>query len=229
MCTECIKTCPYDNATFRWRGFAEETALRSPGEAWLAMVMLVLGTLYCLVHLGPWPLLRDAANIADRRAGGLFLGFAAVLWLTALVGLPAVMLVASYAGKRLAGTAQSSWAVLTALSGALVPLGKMVWIAFAIPLVMVNLSFVKQSLSDPFGWGWDLLGTANSPWHQVWPRAIPWIQVLIVLMGLYYSLRNAWRIWLGLARLPRPALAGTLPMAALLMLYCGGMVWFFAG
>jgi len=228
MCTECIKTCPYDNVTLRWRRFAEETSLRSPGEAWLAMVMLVLGTVYCLVHLGPWPLLRDCANIADREPGGLFLGFAAVLWLTALVGLPAVMLAAASAGKRLAGTPQSSWAVLTALSGALVPLGKMVWIAFAVPLVMVNLSFVRQSFSDPFGWGWDLLGAANSPWHQVWPRAIPWIQVLIMLMGLHYSLRNAWRIWLGLARLPRPALAGTLPTAALLMLYCGSMVWFFA-
>ncbi len=228
MCTECLKTCPYDNVTLRWRAFAEETALRSVGEAWLAMAMLVLGTTYCLVHLGHWPFLRDCVNILDKKNWGLFTAFAAALWLAALVGLPAVMLAIAYAGKRLARAPQRTWTVLRACSGSLVPIGLTVWIAFVVPMFMVNVSFVRQSLSDPFGWGWDFLGTASTPWHQLWPRAIPWIQVVAVLIGLFYSLRNAWRIWLDLTRQPRAALAGMFPMSLFLMLYCGWLVWFLA-
>jgi len=46
VCTECIKSCAYDNVTLRWRPFAQETAVRTFSEAWLAMAMLVLGIAY---------------------------------------------------------------------------------------------------------------------------------------------------------------------------------------
>lgn len=228
LCAECFKTCPYDNVTLRWRGFAEETGLRSLGEAWLAMTMLVLGTAYCLVHLGHWPFLRDCVNVLDKGNWDLFGLFAAVLWLIALVGLPGLMIAASAAGKRWSRTERSLSEILTAASGSLVPMGLLVWIAFVLPMLLVNVSFVRQALSDPFGWGWDFLGTSNTPWHQVWPRALPWMQVGAVLVGLSYSLRNAWRIWLGLAGAPRAALAGMTPLGACLVAYSGCLVWFFA-
>ena len=93
---------------------------------------------------------------------------------------------------------------------------------------MVNVTFVVQSLSDPFGWGWDFLGTANTPWHQLWPAAIPWIQVACVLVGMHYGLRNTWRIWLGLVGEPRRALQGMTPLAAMLTALSGWLIWFFA-
>ena len=117
---------------------------------------------------------------------------------------------------------------MKALTGALLPLGLAIWIAFVVPMFMVNVSFVRQSVSDPFGWGWDFFGTANTPWRQLFPRAIPWIQVAIILLGFYYSLRNAWRIWDRLAKDPRRALRGVIPLAFLLIAVSGSLVWFFA-
>ncbi len=262
LCTECIKTCPYDNVALRWRPFAQETRIRTAGEAWLAMTMLVLGAAYCVVHLGHWPALRDYVNILDKGNWHLFGIYAAVLWTAALLGLPAVTLLLAAAGKWLAkerpenkpGTVpilaqrtwdppppgcgsyssagpkapQSVWSLTTASAGPLVPIGLLLWIAFVVPMLMVNVTFVLQSLSDPFGWGWDFLGTANTPWRQLWPRAIPWIQVGCVLIGLHYSLRNTWRIWLERVGDPRLALRGMLPMAAMLVSLSGWFVWFFA-
>ncbi|MHC4401287.1 MAG: 4Fe-4S binding protein [Planctomycetota bacterium] len=228
LCTECIKTCPYDNVTLRWRPFAHETAIRTAGEAWMAMTMLVLAVGYCIVHLGHWPALRDYVNILDKANWHLFAVYAAVVWATALVGLPGLMLLSAAAGKRLGRVRRKTWDLMTASSGALIPMGLTVWIAFVVPLVMVNASFVLQSISDPPGLGWDLLGTANTPWHQVWPQAIPWIQVACVLIGLHYALRNTWRIWSGLADDPRSALRGMLPVAALLLTLSGWLVSFFA-
>jgi hypothetical protein len=247
LCTECFRTCPYDNVTLRWRPFAAEIGIRSAGEAWLAMGMLVLAAAYSVTHLGYWPFLRDCVNVMDKGNWGLFGLYAAVLWAVALVGLPLVMLAAAALGTRLAAPSLgvgaknngatrpgsdrdsiSPWQAMLASTGALVPMGLLAWIAFVVPMLMVNVSFVRQSLSDPFGWGWDLLGAANTPWHQLWPSAIPWIQVGCILLGLGYSLRNAWRIWLGLTADPRAALRGLLPLALLLVALAGALVWFYA-
>ncbi|MFH1923073.1 MAG: hypothetical protein ABIP48_24690 [Planctomycetota bacterium] len=228
LCTECVKTCPFDNVTLRWRPFGHETRIRTPSEAWLAMGMLVLAVAYCVMHLGPWPALRDCVNVLDKGNWGLFGLYAAVLWTTALAGLPALMLLAAAVGKRLSRAPQPTWALMTASTGALVPVGLTAWIAFVAPMLMVNATFVLQSFSDPFGWGWDFLGTSSMPWRQLWPRAIPWIQVGCILTGLSYGLRSAWRIWLGFARGPRAALGGMLPLAMLLVALSGWFVWFFA-
>jgi hypothetical protein len=75
----------------------------------------------------------------------------------------------------------------------------MLWIAFVIPMLFVNVTFIIQSVSDPFGWGWDFLGTANTPWHQFLPQYIPWFQSLFVLTGLYLSLRNIRRTFMNFA------------------------------
>jgi hypothetical protein len=95
-------------------------------------------------------------------------------------------------------------------------------------MLLVNVSFVGQALSDPFGWNWDLLGTAGTPWRQFWPSAIPWIQVACVLTGLGYGLRSAWRIWLGITGRPLTALFGMMPLSTFLTAFSGYFVWFFA-
>ena len=228
LCAECFKTCPFDNVTLRWRPFSHETRIRSAGHAWLAVAMLVLAIAYCVTHLGPWPALRDCVNILDKGNWALFGVFAAVLWTAALAGLPVVMLLLAWTGKRFAPTRKSTGSLMMASTGALVPIGLMVWVSFVVPMLMVNLTFLLQSLSDPFGWGWDLLGTSGMPWHQLWPGAIPWIQVVCVLIGLHYGLRSAWRIWLGMVRKPWTALRGMVPLATFLLGLSGWFVWFFA-
>ncbi len=227
LCTECLKTCPFGNVALRWRPFGHETTIRSAGEAWLAMGMLVMAVAYCLMHLGPWPVLRDYVNILDKGNWGLFFRYAAALWTAALIGLPAVMLLSAWMGKRLAGLQRSAWSLMTASTGALVPVGLMVWIAFVVPMLMVNATFVVQSLSDPFGWGWDFFGTAGTPWRQLWPRSIPWLQAACVLIGLAYGLRAAWRIWLQQTERPRAALRGMAPLAGLLVGLAVWLLWFF--
>ena len=228
MCLECIRSCPYENVTLKWRPFAQETAVHSAGQAWLAMGMLVLGATYSLIHLGHWPLLRDCVNLLDKQNWGLFLAYAGVLWFTVLVGLPGLMLLLAFMGRQLGQVGNSAWSLMVASTGALVPMGLMLWIAFAIPMLMVNVSFVQQSISDPFGWNWDLFGTAGMAWRQVWPSAIPWLQVGCLLAGLAYGLHAGWRVWLGATGEPRTALSGVLPLSAFLVAFTGYFIWFFA-
>jgi len=227
LCTECLKSCVYDNVALRWRPFGGELGIRNAGEAWLAMSMFVLGIVYCVVHLGHWPEMRDWVNILDKGNWDLFGIYAAVVWVLAVVVFPVLMAAVAWMGKVAAGAAQSTWELLLASTAALVPAGLGVWIAFVVPMLFVNVSFVGQAASDPFGWGWNLFGRAGTPWHQLWPESIPWIQAICVLGGTAYSLRNAWRIWLGALQLPRLALRGMMPFGCLLLAVSGWLLWFF--
>jgi len=228
LCTECVKSCAYDNVTLRWRPFAHETTMQTMGEAFQVMAMLTLALAYCVVHLGHWSWIRDYVNILDKGNWDLFAIYAAVLCGAALGGVPAVMCVVSVLGKWFAKLRIRSSRVLVASTGALVPMGLLLWAAFVLPILLVNVSFVLQSMSDPFGWGWDFFGTRSTPWHQLWPRAIPWMQVACVLLGLTYSLRNGWRIWFSLTEVPRRAFVGMLPLSALLLVFSTWLCCFFA-
>ncbi len=76
----------------------------------------------------------------------------------------------------------------------LVPMGLLAWIAFSVPLLMVNGSYIISVASDPLGWGMDLFGTAEFPWSPLWPEWVPYIQVPVLLAGLYYGLRGLHKV-----------------------------------
>ena len=107
-----------------------------------------------------------------------------------LRNLPGLLYLLAALGNKLAGNNAGTMNIFKCYSGSLLPMGLLLWVAFVIPMLFANFTFIEQSLSDPFGWGWDFFGTANTPWHQFLPRYIPWFQALLVLAGLHYCLRN---------------------------------------
>jgi hypothetical protein len=103
------------------------------------------------------------------------------------------------------------------------------WIAFALATVLSMMTFLLQSLSDPFNWGWNLLGMAGSRWHIIWSPAIPWLQVACVLIGAAYSIQTLYYCWLDDASQKRRAIMGSLPLGSFLWIAAAGMICFFAG
>ena len=99
----------------------------------------------------------------------------------------------------------------------LVPMGLLAWIAFSVPLLLVNGSYIIAVISDPLGWGTNLFGTAEFPWRPLWPEWVPFIQVPILLAGFYYGVRGLHKV--GTELFPdRDQLRRTLiPPAALLL------------
>jgi hypothetical protein len=112
------------------------------------------------------------------------------MWTSVLIIIPGIIYFLSRLGLMLAGIKVGAKDLFLEYAGSLLPFAMMNWIAFVIPMLFVNVTFIKQSISDPFGWGWDFFGTANTPWHQFLPQFVPWFQAFAVLIGLYLSLRN---------------------------------------
>jgi hypothetical protein len=217
LCMECVKTCPYDNMTLNLRSFCSDTKLKGYDEAWKAFIMLTLALAYSVIYQGPWGFLKDWANVAESKELLGFLLYAAVLWGGALVVIPGVYALAVWAGRLLAGATEvSAKKAFLGLVYPLVPLGLMVWVAFSLPLVMVNGSYILMVSSDPFGWGWDLFGTAHMAWTPLAPHWTPYFQVPLLLVGLAYALTTGWSQARRVFGKRRTALRAFSPVAVLL-------------
>jgi len=141
--------------------------------------------------------------------------------------VPAIIYLVTLAGTRWSDVKVKPATAFLSNSGSLLPMGLFMWMAFVVPMLFVNFTFLLQSLSDPFGWGWDFFGTANTPWHQVLPGAIPWIQAFLMLTGAGLSLRNLRRNWTDSGMEGGKLLRASLPMGLFQVVVTVLMLFFF--
>ncbi len=199
LCMECVKSCPHDNISLYARPFCGDTKMKGLDEAWKAFIMLALAMVYSLTLLGPWGTVKDWANVAEVRNWKGFGIYAGVLWFTALILIPTVWYLASRLGKLLSGTdTVSTKNIFVRYSFMLVPLGLLAWIAFSFPLIMINGSYIISIISDPLGWGWDLVGTAHVPWTPILSQYTAHVQIPLLLLGLYFAIKRGYDISLTL-------------------------------
>lgn len=148
----------------------------------------------------------------------------------ALRFLPGVYYLAVQGGRRLVkSTEVPAKENFLGLVYPLVPLGLMIWVAFSIPLLMVNGSYIMMTLSDPFGWGWDLFGTAHIAWTPVLPHWTPFIQVFLLLIGLYYALKTGYGSATKLFGSGTSAVKAFAPVALLLSGFVACFLWLYVG
>jgi polyferredoxin len=227
LCLECLRSCKYNNVSLYSRPFASELGTRNMGQAWLSIAIFTLAVVYSILYEGHWPVVRDYVNILDKGNWDLFGVYAIIVWVLALAIMPGLVYLFSFTGAKISKAETATKQVFLALSGSMLPLGLMLWIAFVIPMLFVNVSFILQSLSDPFGWGWDFLGTANTPWHQLFPKYIPIFQSIIILTGIFLSLRNLRNSFQTLKLKSTQLLKLILPMAIFMIALAAIMLFFF--
>lgn len=227
-CMECLRTCPHDNIALNLRSFGADLSVQSGrrlDEAYKAFIMLGSAIVYAAVLLGPWGSLKSAAYAVGSwpwLAYALaFLGFVVGL-------LPGLFLLAVVLGRRISKARQPLRRQFIAYSYSLIPLGLAAWIAFSLSFVLTNFSYLWPALSDPLGWGWNLLGTAGVAWSPYLSGAVPTLQALVLLVGLGWASLIARRI--AAEALPQDqALRQALPVAAYCLLVTAGLLVLLVG
>ncbi len=229
MCFECFRCCSHNNMGVFLRPFGTDLLVESHrglDESWKAFIMLGAAAVYSATMMGPWGLLKDWANLRSLGGWAVFAGGLAALL---LVGLPALHGAFAWASWRLGGRTAPLRRVFTNFSYHLVPLGLLAWIGFSFAILLPNGSYVVRILSDPFGWGWNLFGTAHVPWTPVLTAWLPALQTASLLFGFVYSLDIAWK----LARQTFPsspaAARAVIPQIVLLAGLTGAFLWLFVG
>jgi polyferredoxin/heme/copper-type cytochrome/quinol oxidase subunit 2 len=192
LCTECIKSCPKDNVGVFIRPFGSDRKLRGYDEMYNVIIMLVVAIVFSITMSGPWGVIKDAANVTESGQLGPFLIYVALIWILALGVFPGIFIMAAKAARRFSGSQESDRKIILRLAYILIPIGIFAWIAFSLPMLMVNYGYILNVLSDPLGLGWDILGTAAFPFQPLYPQSIPIIQGIILLLGLYFGLSRGY-------------------------------------
>ena len=192
LCLECLRTCPKENVAVNVRAPGTDLLVAHGwrlDEAYKAFIMLACAGIYPLVLLGPWGWLKEWANLAWLPGFGLY---AAAFLALNLVGVPGVHLGLAVATRCAAGLGEVPLRRLfVALAYPLVPLGLAAWVAFTLSFVFANLSYALPVLSDPFGWGWNLLGTRDLPWRPWLMNWVPGLQAVVLIAGLMGAIATA--------------------------------------
>jgi polyferredoxin/plastocyanin len=192
LCTECIKSCPKDNVGIFIRPFGSDRVLKGYDEMFNVIIMLVVAIAFSITMGGPWSVIKDAANVTESREIVPFLIYLASLWGSALLLFPGFFALVARLANRMAGNRVSNRTMTLRLAYILVPIGIFAWIAFSLPMLMVNYSYILNVLSDPLGLGWNLFGTAHYAYKPFFPEWIPLIQGIILLAGLYFGISRGY-------------------------------------
>jgi ferredoxin len=193
-CMECLRTCPHDNIALNLRSFGTDLSVeryRKLDEAYKAFIMLGAAAVYSAVLLGPWGTLKLAAYSVGTLP---WLAYAASFLALILLALPGLFWLTVWSGKRFSGSALPTKILFIAQSYALVPLGLAAWVAFSLSFVFANFSYVPPALSDPFGWGWNLLGTSGMGWTPWLTDLTPTLQVGVLLGGFIWAATTSRKI-----------------------------------
>lgn len=231
VCMECLRSCPRDNIAINLRPFGTDLVNKTGqaskssrlDEAFLALVMLGSVLAFSAVFVGPWGSLKSAAYAIGSSTWLLYgMGF---LTLNLLL-MPGFFALAIWAGQRWSGSKTQLKRAIAGQSPVLLPLGLFAWIAFTISFAFPKMNYVLSVLSDPLGWGWNLLGTANTTWSPEVSGFSPILQVTLLLIGLYWSTSVAHR----LAKTDNQAtIQKSLPVMAFCMAFSLAMLWLLIG
>ena len=160
------------------------------------------------------PHLSDLATFAFNLAG-----LVAVVLFVALAFLTAVK-----AAQRLS---RSEQALAGQFAASLVPIALAYVVAHYFSLLVLQGQQVVPLASDPFGYGWNLFGTASfrADLGLLPPNVVWYVQVGALVVGHVVGLVLAHDRAVALFRSPRLAVATQYPMLMLMVLYTVGGMW----
>ena len=221
LCMECLRVCPTDNIAVNLRPWGSDLGSKTKhnlDEAFLGLVMLASALVDSAIFLGPWGQLKSAAYAIGSLPWLLFAG---VFIVVALGILPGLYIAAVWASMRLGAIKTTLRQSLAQFSQFLVPLGMMAWIAFTISFAFAKFSYVLPVISDPLGWGWNLIGMSGTSWVGQSTSFSLLLQVVLLAVGLFWASRVARRI--------TESVKQALPLIAFSIIFSLSMLWLLIG
>jgi len=194
QCMECVQACPEDNLALNLRPWgADLIGQHRPrtDEAYLALLMLSITGFHGLTMTPNWA--RLTGWLSRSLSLGNLLAFS--LGMTLLMLLP-ILVYAALIGLSytLGNSARSSGPrsyheYFVRYAYALLPIALFYHLAHNLEHLLMEGPKVVALLSDPFGWNWNVFGTANWRIPPLVSLDVLWIiQVGLVLIGHVYSL-----------------------------------------
>jgi YHS domain-containing protein len=217
QCMECVQACPHDNLALNVRPWGSDLVTQGrprADEAYLALLMLAITGFHGVTMTPVWQQLIDAIRgMADvGRVVGFSVGMT-MLMLGPIGVYAALVFVSKTLGKGASLQPLTYRDYFIQYAYALLPIALFYHIAHNMEHLLMEGPKVLAMVSDPFGWGWNMFGTANWSIPPLISLEKLWIvQVVLVLIGHVYSLWVAQRTSLRLFGSSKAAFRSQLPM-----------------
>ncbi len=230
MCAECFRSCPHDNVAFNLRPFAADlTTAPKPrkDEAYLALVLFALTVFHGLTMTPLWKtfLQTSRSEFGLNQMGAFSLGMAGALVIPGALYAVFVRLSRFLSGDA-AVTARQ---LFIQYAYGLVPIALFYHIAHNVEHFFMESQKLVALISDPFGYGWDLFGTAAlRPEALLSLETIWYFQVALVIIGHVFGIAISHRLAYRLFKNRAAALRSQVPMIALMVLFSVLSLWLIA-
>ncbi len=230
MCTECVRACPHDNVAINVRPFASDLLQKTRfrwDESILAIVLLSLTSFHGLTMTPQWTQFNHWLR-AETSLGPM----------PVFTGLMTLMLIAPILLFWLAAHLASSFTHDISVAPA------KIFKAFAYSLVPVALFYhlahncmhffhegqnLLPLMSDPFGWGWNLFGTAGVAYGPLLSLGSIWyLQIICIVIGHVFGVLVADRMARTLYPDSEKAHRCLVPLLATMVLYSSFSIWLIA-
>jgi hypothetical protein len=227
LCLQCVKTCPHANVAWNLRPFGAdllESIRPRKDEAYLVLIMLSMSAFHGLTMTPSWNRIVQAIDAATGVGwlAAFSAGMAAVLLfpLAVYYGICVLMTWGARDRRHDAGT------LFVRFSYSLLPIALFYHLAHNLQHVLFESTKLVRVSSDPFGWGWDVFGTAHMSVSSILPVEVGWtVQVALILVGHVYAIMIAHRTAHALYSDPRAAMASQIPLLAAMLLFSFQSLW----
>lgn len=230
MCTECVRSCPHDNMTVGLRPLGEDlggTKKFRMDEAIFAVVLLALTSFHGLTMTPQWIEFTNssAANL-NVSTNSVFTGL-----MVFMMAWPLLLfwLAASVARKMSGVPSVSTGKVFKTFGYSVLPIALFYHLAHNGMHFFMEAQHIVPVLSDPFGWGWDLFGTAGKTYPPLLTlRTIWWMQLILIVIGHVYSVVVSDRIARAVYKDQAAGRRAMIPLLVTMILYSCFSIWLIA-
>ncbi|MCP5107194.1 MAG: 4Fe-4S binding protein [bacterium] len=230
MCAECFRSCPHDNVAFNVRSFGKDllaTATFRKDESYLCITLFALTAFHGLTMTPVWKtLVRDIqASLGIGEIPAFSIGMAGCLLLPFVLYSIFVWLSRFIAGER----GQSFPGLFIKFAYGLLPIALFYHIAHNVEHFFMEGQKMVVLVSDPFGYGWDLFGTANMQVTSILSLQTIWyIQVVMIIIGHVFGIiithKHSYQIFDSRGA----AVKSQIPMIALMIMFSVLSLWLVA-
>ncbi len=231
QCGECLQACPEDNLTVNLRPWGADLVSdhrTRTDEAYLALLMLSITGFHGLTMTRNWATITQwlGSSLSLGHLLAFSLGMAGLM--LAPIAVYAVLVGVSYrlGVSRLTTLQLSYHDYFVRYAYALLPIALFYHLAHNMEHLLMEGPKVVALISDPFGWNWNLLGTAHWSTPPLVSLDVLWVlQIGLVLVGHVYSLWVAQKTSLRLFGDSRSAFRSQLPMLAGMIAFSIFSLW----
>lgn len=226
-CTECFKTCPEDNVGWNLRPMGSDLILLSKvrtDEAYLSIIMLSMSAFHGFSMIPMWDTLLSwiSSSLSVSHLSSFSLGMVGMLLIPMIFYYFLCFVMRVFAGDKQSSTHD----IFINFSYSLLPVALFYHLAHNLQHIFYEGMKFIRILSDPFGWGWDLIGTAYMPIDNLLPISVGWwIQVFLIVVGHIYGILVAHKLAFRYYSNPRQATLSQIPMLIIMGLFSLQSLW----